>query len=100
MRRCKGKVGAPPMNGLPLHLPRAALGAMAAASFGAGVTLLVTLSPALSEPYQGRELHVALETAGALVALVAGFLMVGRFWRRRRLDDALLALALVVFGLV
>jgi signal transduction histidine kinase len=65
-----------------------------------GMTLFVVLWPALGMAYRRRELHVALETAGALVALVAGFLMVGRFLRRRRLDDLLLALALVVFGLV
>ena len=64
------------------------------------ITLLVLLWPRSGLAYRGPELHVALETTGALVALVAGFLMLGRFDRRRRLDDLLLAWALLVFGII
>jgi signal transduction histidine kinase len=71
-----------------------------AVSAGAGLTLLVALWPGLGPAYHGRELRVALETAGALVALVAGFLLVGRFLRSRRLDDLLLSFALMLFALV
>jgi signal transduction histidine kinase len=88
------------VQGRSLRLPRAARGALIAVSVGTALTLLVALWPTLGAAYRGRELRVASETAGALVALVAGFLMVGRFLRRRRLDDLLLAMALVVFALV
>jgi signal transduction histidine kinase len=64
------------------------------------ITLLVIAWPRIGFASRGRELHVALETTGALVALLAGVLMLGRFERRRRLDDVLLAWGLVVFGLV
>src|SRR5919198_4619882 len=84
---------------MPLALPRAARGAMFAMLVGTAATLLLAAWPGARVAYRGVELHVALETAGALVALVAGFLLVGRFSRRRRLDDLLLAVALVLFGI-
>jgi hypothetical protein len=73
---------------------------MLALSISLGLTLLVIAWPAAQLAYRGRELHVALETTGSLIALLGGVLMLGRFMRGRRLDDLLLALALVLFGVV
>jgi signal transduction histidine kinase len=62
-------------------------------------TVVIVAWPTLRFAYRARESHIALETTAALVALVAAFLVVGRFERRRRLDDLLLAVALVLFAL-
>jgi signal transduction histidine kinase len=80
-------------------LPRARRGALVVAVVCAAMTALTVAWPALHFAYRGRELHVALETAAAVVALVAAFLVVGRVEQRRRLDDLLLALGLGVFAL-
>jgi signal transduction histidine kinase len=44
-------------------------------------------------------MHVAVETAASLVALLAGSLVAGRFLRRRTFDEMVLASALAVFAL-
>ena len=71
----------------------------AVAGVGLAVTLLVALSSPLQFAYRQPALHVALETTAAGVALVAAYLVVGRFKRRRRFDDLILAQALVLFAL-
>jgi signal transduction histidine kinase len=50
-------------------------------------TVLVTALPGLDFAYRQLELHVGLETAAALIGLLASYLLLGRFRRRRRLDD-------------
>jgi signal transduction histidine kinase len=63
------------------------------------VTVVVATSPVLPFGYHAPALHVALETAAALVALVAAFLVFGRLQRALRLDDLLLASGLGVLAL-
>lgn len=61
-------------------------------------TLLVSVTSVVSFAYRSPSLHVAVETAAALISLVAAQLVYGRF--RRSLDrrDLLLLSALVVFA--
>jgi signal transduction histidine kinase len=70
-----------------------------AAGVATVATALIVAWPVAHFAYRGLQVHIAVETAAALVALLAAFLVVGRFERRRRLDDLLLALALVLFSL-
>jgi signal transduction histidine kinase len=65
------------------------------ATVGLTLTLVFTAVPALDPAYQNRALHVAKETAAALVLLLVAALLYGRFNRSGRLSD-LLALAGVV----
>jgi signal transduction histidine kinase len=62
-------------------------------------TVLVTALPGLDFAYRQRELHVGLETAAALIGLLASYLLLGRFRRRKRLDDLVLFVALSLFAL-
>ena len=62
------------------------------------VTLLVLAVPALRFAYRAPGLHVLLETAEAVVAFVAAYLVGGRFREHRRLQELLLASGLVVLG--
>jgi signal transduction histidine kinase len=64
------------------------------------VTVLAAASPALRFGYHAPALHVALETAAALVALVSAFLVFGRLERELRLDDLLLASGLGLLALM
>ena len=61
--------------------------------------MLVTVLPQLDFAYRQHELHVAFDTAAALIALLASYLLFGRFRRRRRVDDFALFAALSVFAL-
>jgi signal transduction histidine kinase len=63
------------------------------------VTALVAFTPSLRFAYRNPDLHVALLTGESLVALLAAFLVSGRFDRRRRLDDLVLCSGLAVVGL-
>src|SRR5688572_17422216 len=65
---------------------------MAAAS--AAATLLVGVLPSLQPAHRNPELHVALVTGEALIALLGAYLVFGRFRRRRGVDDLILSLAL------
>ena len=56
--------------------------------------------PQLQFTRNGVLLHVALETAASLIALLAGFLVFGRLRRRGNVNDLLLACALAVFVLL
>jgi signal transduction histidine kinase len=71
-----------------------------AAIFGtsAVVTLAVALWPGLHFAYRLPALHVAIETAAGVIGMVAAYLAAGRFQRRRRLDDLVLAIALMVLA--
>ncbi|MBW3609580.1 MAG: sensor histidine kinase [Actinobacteria bacterium] len=62
------------------------------------LTLLVSVASVVQFAYRSPSLHVAVETAAALISLLAAQLMYGRF--RRSLDrrDLLLTAALVLFA--
>src|ERR671923_1345723 len=64
------------------------------AAVSAAATLLVGILPALQLAYRNPELHVALVTGEALVALLGAYLVFGRFRRRGGVDDLFLSLAL------
>src|SRR5262245_60395349 len=61
-------------------------------------TSLFALAPGLRFAYEAPELRVALETACALIALLASYLVVGRFLRDRHLDSLVLAASLGVLS--
>jgi hypothetical protein len=67
---------------------------LAAAGASAVATAAVATTARVDFGYERPALHVALETAAALIALVAAYLVLGRFRRRARLDDLLLFVAL------
>ena len=69
---------------------------LAAGTAVAGVVLTVAVvsSPALPFAYQAPTVQVMLETVNAVVALLVGFLLYGRFRQSRRVQELLLALAL------
>jgi signal transduction histidine kinase len=64
----------------------------------AAATALVVLIPELRFAYEQPELHVALETAAALIGLLAAYLVIGRFRRSRDLADLTLCYSLGVLA--
>ena len=62
------------------------------------VTLAAAFSPEIQFAYRQPGLHIAIETAAALVAALAAFLVGGRFARSHRLDDLLLSAALATLA--
>lgn len=60
------------------------------------VTLAVTLVPSIDFAYRSPSLHVALSVAAALIALLAAFLVHGRFVETGCFDDLALVCALAV----
>src|SRR5688572_3768268 len=62
-------------------------------------TAAVTVLPFVRFAYRAPALHIALETANALIALLVAYLVYGRFRQRRRLQDLLLVLALATVAL-
>jgi signal transduction histidine kinase len=71
----------------------------AAAGAGLVITAAVVIVPSLHFAYRNPDLHVALLTAEALIALLCAYLVLGRFHDRRRLDDLMLCLAFVVISM-
>jgi signal transduction histidine kinase len=69
-----------------------------AVAVGVAVTF-VSLLPITSVAYRSVTLHVAIETAATLIALLAGLLLVGRFLRAPVLPELLLAGSLLLLGL-
>jgi signal transduction histidine kinase len=69
------------------------------AAVSAAATALVILHPDLRFAFGQPELQAALETAASLVALLAGFLAIGRLRRQASLTDFMLAWALGVIAL-
>jgi signal transduction histidine kinase len=65
-----------------------------AAVIAAAVTVAVVALPFVSFAYRAPALHVALETANALIALLVGYLVYGRYRQSRRVQELLLVLAL------
>jgi signal transduction histidine kinase len=82
-----------PISGLA---PRRAVAI--AATAGAAVTL-VSLLPITGVAYRSATLHVAIETAATLIALLGGLLLIGRFLRTPVLPELLLAGSLLLLGL-
>jgi signal transduction histidine kinase len=76
--------------------PRILVGA--AAALGAALTLLVSVAPAFPFAYRSPGLHIALETEAGLVALLAAYLILGRFRQDHRVRDLGVAASLAVFG--
>ena len=68
------------------------------AAVAALFTVLVGIGSVLSFTYRSPPLHVAIETAAGLIALVAAQLAWGRFRLSLELRDLLLAASLVVFA--
>src|SRR4051812_12654487 len=64
------------------------------ATLAAVITLVVIALPSARFGYRAPALHVALETANALVALLVGLLVYGRFRQSRRVQELLLVLAM------
>ncbi len=62
------------------------------------VTAAIALVPGLGFAYRNEDLHIALQTAEALIGLLASYLVLGRFHRRERLDALLLSVALMVLA--
>jgi signal transduction histidine kinase len=80
-------------------LRRPAARVVAAAIVSAAATAFVTQLPPLDYADRQPELHVGFETAAALIALLAAYLLFGRFRRRRRVDDLALFISLSLFAL-
>jgi signal transduction histidine kinase len=74
--------------------PSAAALAAAAALVAAVFTVAVVVLPFARFAYASPALRVMLETVNAVIALVVGYLVYGRFREGRRLQDLLLGLAL------
>ena len=70
-----------------------------AAGVGAFVTVVVTGLPFVRFAHRSSSLHVALETASALIAALAAYLVYGRVRRRCSLNDLALVAGLVVFAI-
>jgi signal transduction histidine kinase len=66
---------------------------------GLAVTVLVVAVPSLGGTYQSVSVHVALETAASLIALLAAYLVFGRFQQNSLLSYLALTSALAIFGL-
>ncbi|MGY2082706.1 sensor histidine kinase [Blastococcus sp. SYSU DS0539] len=65
-----------------------------AALMGSALTLAVVGVPSLQFAYRAPTLQIMLETVNAIVALLLGLLLYGRFRRSRRVQELLLVLAL------
>jgi signal transduction histidine kinase len=74
------------------------LAVLAVGTLGVGATLAIALVPGLRFAYHLPALHVASETAGAIVALAAAVLLLARVRYSPRLDDLLIASAFVLLG--
>ena len=66
---------------------------------GVGFTAMAAVLPGVRYAYRLPTLHVGLETAEGLIALVLAYLALGRFKLERLSSDFLLASALVLFGI-
>jgi signal transduction histidine kinase len=78
--------------------PRVMLGLAVLA--GAALTFFSDLFPELSFAYRSPGLHILLETGAGLVALLAAYLILGRFRRGYGVRDLALASSLAVFAVV
>ena len=62
------------------------------------LTLVIVVVPAFRFAYRAPALHVALETAEAVVAFVVAYLVGGRYRQNRRVQELLLTCGLVVLA--
>ena len=69
-----------------------------AAAFGLLVTLASVLLPFVGFAFRNPSAHIALDAVEAMIALVAAYLVFGRFRERLLARDALLVYALLVFA--
>ena len=69
-----------------------------AATFGVAITLASVFLPFVSFAYRNPSAHIALDAIEAIIALVAAYLVFGRFRERCLARDALLVYALLVFA--
>lgn len=94
-----------PLGGAEGRVARATAGwrapALTAAGWVAGavVTLLIIGTPYLVFAYHSVPLHLVLNTVDSFIALLLGYLLVGRYLRSRRLQDGLLAVGLSLLAL-
>jgi signal transduction histidine kinase len=65
---------------------------------GLGTTLAVAASSHLVFGVHSRTAHAVLQTADSCVALLATYLLWGRFWRTRRIQDLALAQGFFLFA--
>jgi signal transduction histidine kinase len=77
---------------------RARLATLGTAAVAACITVLFCTLPFLAFAYRSVSTHVAIETAAALIAALAAFLVFLRFWQAGRLGDLLLVCALLVLA--
>ncbi len=68
------------------------------AGAAAALTAATSLAPGFTLAYSSPQLHIALETATALISFLVAYLVYGRFRERKRLDDLMLASALVLIA--
>jgi signal transduction histidine kinase len=71
---------------------------LAFAGAAASLTATTSLVPGFTLAYSSPQLHIALETATALISFLVAYLVYGRFRERKRLDDLMLACALVLIA--
>jgi signal transduction histidine kinase len=71
---------------------------VAAALVSSTVTAAVVFVPALRFAYRLPDVHVAIETAAALIGLLAAYLVLGRFERSGQLEDFVLSYSLAVLA--
>jgi signal transduction histidine kinase len=81
----------------PAHWPSRRL-TVAAWTFGALVTAVILFTPLLAFAYRNPSLRLLLDAMDAGAAVLVAFLVYGRFLRRRRLQDLLLVLGLVLLA--
>jgi len=79
-------------------LRRAVRLTLAGWAVGLTVTCLVVWSPHVLFGYRSPSLHLVVDSVDACVALLVAYLLAGRFVRRRRLQDLLLAQSLVLLA--
>jgi signal transduction histidine kinase len=72
---------------------------LATAAFAIAATAIVALVPWFDLAYRNQGLHIAVQTTEALIGLLTGYLVLGRYWRRQQVDDLVLALAFVLLAL-
>jgi len=71
---------------------------LAFAGAAAALTAVASLIPGFTLAYSSPQLHIALETATALISFLVAYLVYGRFRERKRLDDLMLACALFLIA--
>ena len=77
---------------------RSRLFTLAFAGAAAALTAATSLVPGFTLAYSSPQLHIALETATALISFLVAYLVYGRFRERKRLDDLMLASALALIA--